>query len=380
MSTSPRKKEKNTGRPNGHDSARSETASAADRSESAPKSANAPSPVDATRLTARILKKLDQLEAGVAELSARSGGEENSQEANVSAAISEFRAATEAESRELTLRISEALANQNSAILEIAQSLKQLEHRISESSAAASSTTSAVREADEESDSDSPTVAQNALSDGAALSNNTWEEIRSAFLRDYDGPDSPADAPNSGRHRRRSDSEPTHGGVVAADAASVIPLPIQAEADEPLSDLPEVIDPHVLDSDQLREIVIAREGLMMNLVRRLQKRHRITPVLSSEQLDSIRTDLPDELIQSVELTLRGLNEQLRLGELELSLERARVSRQLATLELTREKLDATARALGLNLKDDGTLDGEVDPNLKRGSKGRRWLGAMGFGN
>ncbi len=44
-----------------------------------------------------------------------------------------------------------------------------------------------------------------------------------------------------------------------------------------------------------------------------------------------------------------MDEQLRLGELELSLERARIARQLTQLEQTRQVIERNARQLGFTV-------------------------------
>ena len=68
-----------------------------------------------------------------------------------------------------------------------------------------------------------------------------------------------------------------------------------------------------------------------------------------------------------------------MGELELSLERARIARQVNQLEHSRMLIERNARQLGLLLNPDGSL---TNPGVQSGrtkSGSRRWLGKLGFG-
>ena len=65
------------------------------------------------------------------------------------------------------------------------------------------------------------------------------------------------------------------------------------------------------------------------------------------------------------------------GELELSLERARLSRQVSQLDNSRRLIEHNARQLGFTLEENGTLS-NPDKVILRGSGSRRWLSKLGF--
>ncbi|MCA9062138.1 MAG: hypothetical protein KDA96_03745, partial [Planctomycetaceae bacterium] len=110
-------------------------------------------------------------------------------------------------------------------------------------------------------------------------------------------------------------------------------------------------------------------------LRRLQ--YSTTQTLTPEQLRGLATTCPEQLWQRVTATLERLDEQLRVGELEMSLERARMARQVMQLEESRSRLANSARQLGVELNSDGTLS-EVPGSTVRQSSSRRWLGKLGF--
>jgi hypothetical protein len=73
-----------------------------------------------------------------------------------------------------------------------------------------------------------------------------------------------------------------------------------------------------------------------------------------------------------------MNELARLSELELSLERARIARQVSQMEHSRQILEHNARQLGMKLNDDGSVATSRGAGA-RDSSSRRWLGKLGFG-
>jgi len=111
---------------------------------------------------------------------------------------------------------------------------------------------------------------------------------------------------------------------------------------------------------------------------RLRQRVQPLPAISTEQLREIAETLPNDLRQRTERSLGQLDEQLRLTELELSLERAKMAREMTRMEATRNTVESTARQMGYRIRDDGTLETTADSDDPRRS-GRRWLRVLGFG-
>ena len=87
--------------------------------------------------------------------------------------------------------------------------------------------------------------------------------------------------------------------------------------------------------------------------------------------------LPGDLAGQVLQSLQQLEELARIGELELSLERARLSRQVSQLDNSRRLIEHNARQLGFTLEENGTLS-NPDKVILRGSGSRRWLSKLGF--
>ncbi|MCA9085720.1 MAG: hypothetical protein KDA81_16785 [Planctomycetaceae bacterium] len=312
-------------------------------------------------VAARVLAKLDELDGRISRL-AEDRSASHGHDQDLSFTIQQLQATIATDSLSLATRFGEALAQQNKAIADIAATLRKLEHSFpagitvgqSADRKTAHDIDSAEQANTERADDQSGDVTGSSASPSG---NSTWDEIRNAFLQQHEP--------------KPVAAEP----IEAVREAEAVPVP----PPEDLPEIPSITDIDGLDEEELRKVMLDRETLISALVKRLQRRARTEPVLSPEQLNELRELATEEQQQQIQRGLSTLNEQHRLGELELSLERARVSRQLATLEVTRERLEATARSLGLTINSDGTLEGEIDPNLKRGSKGRRWLGAMGFG-
>ena len=89
--------------------------------------------------------------------------------------------------------------------------------------------------------------------------------------------------------------------------------------------------------------------------------------------------MPEEFSSRVNHTLQRMDEQIRLGELELSLERARISRQASQLESLKHHIERNARQLGWTINPDGSIAAETGSTPK-GTGSRRWLGKLGFGD
>lgn len=208
----------------------------------------------------------------------------------------------------------------------------------------------------------------------AVVPPKTWAEIRQSFLADSESPELAAPVAQP--------SVRTTGIPAAAAAASrsAARLPGSSAQIEAPIEIPEFGDPMTMTTDELRETLFSREKLLCKVIGQL-RRHSQHPTvtLTTEQLRTLASDLPAELAGRVDQTLQQLDEQLRLGELELSLERARVGRQAAQNEITRHQLERGARQLGWTLNPDGTLttNGTV---TTRTSQPRRWLGKLGFGD
>ena len=147
----------------------------------------------------------------------------------------------------------------------------------------------------------------------------------------------------------------------------------------PMIEVPRAIDPEILNLQELRAVFYERESFISTLIGRLRHVHQKGNVrLPAEELRNMADRLPEELSAEVIQTLAQLDELSRIGELELSLERARLARQVNQLDNSRRLIEHNARQLGLQLADDGTLLNPQKLTL-RSNGSRRWLSKLGFG-
>ena len=144
-------------------------------------------------------------------------------------------------------------------------------------------------------------------------------------------------------------------------------------------EIPKAIDPEVVSDQELRDAFREREAFITTLIARIRRQQEsATGQLSADQLRTLAEDLPDELAEQVRHTLKQMDDLARMGELELSLERARIARQVNQLAHSRQLLERNARQMGMIVNADGTI--VHGPNQAgRGSGSRRWLGKLGFG-
>ena len=189
-------------------------------------------------------------------------------------------------------------------------------------------------------------------------------------------------------------SEMMSGGELSESPVDVIPeleidLPEVAQlssdrhfrlpAQDPSLEVPATVDLDAISDSQLRDAFREREEFITTLIARIRRQQETaTQQLSAEQLRQLVIDLPEELAAQVRHTLKQMNDLARMGELELSLERARIARQVNQLEHSRQTIANNARQIGLQLNPDGTI---TAPSSQpgRGTSSRRWLGKLGFG-
>lgn len=144
-------------------------------------------------------------------------------------------------------------------------------------------------------------------------------------------------------------------------------------------EVPRAVNPDLLSDNELRQAFFEREEFISTLIGRLrQAHHQSSGHLPAEKLKAMAEHLPEELAAQVMQTLQQLDELARMGELELSLERARLSRQVSKLDDSRQLLEHHARQMGLKLTDDGNVS-NPQKSVNRGSGSRRWLSKLGFG-
>ena len=207
-------------------------------------------------------------------------------------------------------------------------------------------------------------VSTSASTPSKKSGSRSWEEIRNDLLLNGDSRESQGDVDVR----------------EARDLAIVNALEKSNSVDTAtLLQVPKSVNPDELSDAELREVFCEREEFITTLIGRLRQSHQQSSGhLPAEKLKAMEEFLPEDLAAQVMQTLQQLDELARIGELELSLERARLSRQVSKLEESRQLLEHHARQLGLTLTNDGTVS-SPPKSANRGSSSRRWLSKLGFG-
>jgi len=215
----------------------------------------------------------------------------------------------------------------------------------------------------------SPTSTGVESSISAPVRNNSarsWAEIRDQFMVDGGVADAPVEPvlQKIDRTPEKSASEEIATATAEQECRLEVPCAVDVEK---------------LNEVDLRTAFYEREAFILTLIGRLRHQHQNSSEhLPAEQLKSMAAHLPEELAAQVFQTLQQLDELARIGELELSLERARLSRQVQQLDHSRRLIEHNARQLGLTLAADGKLS-NPEKVILRGSGSRRWLSKLGFG-
>ncbi|MEX0715375.1 MAG: hypothetical protein WD066_02245 [Planctomycetaceae bacterium] len=144
---------------------------------------------------------------------------------------------------------------------------------------------------------------------------------------------------------------------------------VHEPGDEPT--LPEPVDFETADADGLIEAIRVRDEYVAWLIRKLrhERARKDGPIDVAAFADA-----PDELRERLTTLIGRLEENLRLAEIEFSMERARLSREESQLRLRDEQLRRLARQYELAAGAHGSDEDETDPQ-----RGNRWLRMLGLG-
>ena len=211
-------------------------------------------------------------------------------------------------------------------------------------------------------------VSTSATADhsGTEPAKSGWEAIKAAMLagEHYNPatlttPPPPAAAPAA-----------PNESPAAQQPASEPVVSVERSAPQPLPEPPVAVDVDVADQATLIEAIRSRDEFISILLRRLSSPDASTEFPDWNTLNSVPEDLHHELI-----SLRNrLQEKLRVAEVDLSLQRAKLAREEAKLAIKAEQVVRHARQVGLS-PDDASSAGQP-ATLKDGpnaTQGRRWL-------
>jgi hypothetical protein len=142
------------------------------------------------------------------------------------------------------------------------------------------------------------------------------------------------------------------------------------EASPPIPDPPAYVDTNQASIDELREAVHLRDEFISMLIRRMVAADQSTRIPDWEQLNQA----PDELRKELEELRRQLQQKLRIAEVDLSLQRARLAREDAKLQVKAEHVARQMRQMGLPPDEPTASPGNsARPAAEAQQGGRRWL-------
>ncbi|MFN0195490.1 MAG: hypothetical protein ACKVT0_01990 [Planctomycetaceae bacterium] len=187
-----------------------------------------------------------------------------------------------------------------------------------------------------------------------------WEAIKSLMLVDQPGRDvTLSDAKSTAEFQ----TDPTLPREMAGSSNNV---------DSTLWSLPTpaVVEIASASIETLRQAVEERDAFIVELVRKL----RSLPVAAPPQDWPALANVPDELRQQLESLVTRYEEKMRCAEIELSLERARLSREEAHVQEQKELLDKQMKRLGISSLPDHLApedhdthgSGSPEPSAKSG--------------
>ena len=206
------------------------------------------------------------------------------------------------------------------------------------------------------------------LQNAANSVNRSWEQIRGEMMAKGELSEAPAIQESQSSERLHEATQ------LSSDRHFRLP------EQDPSLEIPKTVDPESVSVSELRDAFREREIFIATLIARVRRQQELaTGQLSSEQLRMLVSDLPEELATQVKHTLKQMDDLARMGELELSMERARIARQVNQLDHSRQIIERNAQQLGWELHPDGTVSPPARPHTRNGSSSRRWLGKLGFG-
>ncbi len=190
-----------------------------------------------------------------------------------------------------------------------------------------------------------------------------WEAIKAAMMdgESYNSTTAPTPSAQTTTPNESSTTEQSKPESAATSERS---------APQPLPEPPSPVDCNTADQETLIEAIRSRDEFISILLRRLSSPDANTELPDWSTLNSVPADLHQELIG-----LRNrLQEKLRVAEVDLSLQRAKLAREEAKLAIKAEQVVRHARQVGLSA-DDPASAGQPAA-LKEGpntTQGRRWL-------
>jgi len=193
----------------------------------------------------------------------------------------------------------------------------------------------------------------------------TIHEEPAAFTNGHTGANGDASESSADSEWSRLKSQLLAGGDANTESVSA-PAPLVLE---PLPEPPDAVDIEHAEREYLELAILARDEYITALTRRLRAVEVAQPV---SELMSLGVEAP-EFVARVTTLEQQLQEHLRLAEVELSLERAKMARDHSRLLQQQEQIEKQLKKLGLQ-SPDGAENGRSAP---ASNPDRRWMRFLG---
>ncbi|MDF1743249.1 MAG: hypothetical protein P1V19_06110 [Gimesia sp.] len=138
----------------------------------------------------------------------------------------------------------------------------------------------------------------------------------------------------------------------------------------PLPDAPAEIDFERASQDQLVQAISARDQYISLLIKRVREAETAVIPVNWEQLNCV----PEEMIEKIQSLHHDLEQNLGMAEVEISIERARLSRTESMLQNREEQIRKKEKQLGLNL--ERSEESVVEENDLDDDSKKSWLGFL----
>lgn len=199
--------------------------------------------------------------------------------------------------------------------------------------------------------------------DGAEDEASGWEALKAGLLN------------NTHSAEPESNTEP-----VPEPVATAVSETVTASAERLLTDSmpegPSPVDFRSATSEELQAAVEARDEYITFLIKKLRHSDARAGV-SSPDWDALQ-NAPEELVTRLQELECRLEQTLRISEVELSVERARLGREETRLLQIRDQVSKQLGMLGLSLEDGLPSDDDIAAAASDDTtKGRRWLRFLG---
>jgi len=165
-------------------------------------------------------------------------------------------------------------------------------------------------------------------------------------------------------------------------SASNFPKAESSSGQGELPDQPELVDFDSATKDELRQAVISRDDYIKTIVDHLSAARKQFGIQSPENWEELQ-GCPQELIEKVQQLEQQLENQLRLSEVSLSLERARLSREETQLSMAKIQIQKELRKQGIDPRIISGIDlhaNQSDAPVEEKTKGTKWLNMLRINN